>query len=389
MELRRLPLSKVKEGTRILMRIDSNVPLRNRQVDPASDWRLEQTLQDIEAYLKKGAVVILMGHLGRPKGLTRLSLSLRPVARWYEGKLGKDVLFIRDIVSKKSITKVQSLKPGSVVMLENLRFYPNETFNCIWFSKRLARFADLYVNNAFGVCHRRHASVKNITRFIPSYAGSILTNEIKNLSKKYTSPFVFVLGGIKLKTKMPTLLKLGSQADEILLGGGVAIAAASIIRGKIFSIKGKKISKKERSLAKHAIHRFREKLLLPIDFIVKRAGKPKVVTMMNIEQNDNIIDIGPASIKLYGGSLKKAKSVVFNGAMGSLEESALKGTEAIAKALTHGSKKQSIVGGGDTVGFLQKEKLLKHFTFVSTGGGAMLAFLAGQKMPGLQVLKKK
>ncbi|MBT3230171.1 phosphoglycerate kinase [Candidatus Uhrbacteria bacterium] len=389
MELKTLPLSQVKRGTRILMRVDCNVPIKSRQVDVESDWRLEQTLEDINAYLQKGAIVILMGHLGRPRGLTKLSLSLRPVARWYEIKLGKKVLFIKDVVSKKSVQKVAGLEPGSVVMLENLRFYPNETFNCIWFSKRLARFADIYVNDAFGVSHRRHASVKNVTRFLPSYAGSILVNETKELSKKRVSPFVFVLGGIKLKTKMPTLLMLGREADEILLGGGVAVAVVSALMNKVFQINGKNISRRELSLARQAIKKFKTKLVSPIDFICSRNGKLQTVLTLNLEKEDEILDIGPSSIKLYSASLKRAKSVVFNGAMGSLDSGAMSGTEAIAKALSISVSQQAIVGGGDTVGFLQKKKLLKHFKFVSTGGGAMLAFLAGKKLPGLKVLKKK
>lgn len=370
------------------MRIDCNVPLKNRKVDPGSDWRLEQTLDDIENYRSKGAIVILAGHLGRPGGVTKLSLSLRSVARWYEERLNQKVLFIKDITSRKNIKKVKALNPGSLVMLENLRFYPNETFNCIWFAKRLAKYANVYVNNAFGVCHRRHASIKQITRFLPSYAGSILVNEIQNLTKKHPSPFILVLGGIKLKTKMPILSKLGKEADEILLGGGVAVAVTSIEQSSVFQIKGKDIARSERSLARHAIKQFGEKLVLPIDYICRRNGKLQTVLATSLRRYDQIIDIGPATSKLHGTSLNKAKSVVFNGAMGSLEDGARKGTETIAKALPIKSRKQSIVGGGDTVGFLQKQKLLKHFEFVSTGGGAMLAFLAGQKLPGLKALKK-
>jgi len=389
MKLNTLPLNKVKKGTRIFMRIDCNVPIKNRSVEDGSAWRLEQTLDDIRSFQSKGAIVILAGHLGRPGGVTKLSLSLNPIARWYEKELGKKIIFIKDVTSRKSIKKVKELDPGSIVMLENLRFYPNETFNCIWFSRRLSRYADVYVNNAFGVCHRRHASVKNITRFLPSYAGSILVNEVEHLSKTRSHPFVFVLGGIKLKTKMPTLLKLGKSANEILLGGGVAIAATGIKQKKILQIKGKNIRRSERSLAKRAIRLFGKKLILPIDYIVERSGKQQTALSTNIESTDRIIDIGPGTIKLYSASLKKAQSVVFNGAMGSLKIGAESGTKAIAQALPTRKKNYSIVGGGDTVGFLQKQKLLNHFKFVSTGGGAMLAFLAGQKLPGLKVLKKK
>lgn len=386
MELRILRTQDVKKGTRVFMRVDCNVPLKGRKVVSNSAWRLEQTLDDIKTCLHKGAIVIVAGHLGRPDGVTKLSLSLRPIARWYEEQLGLKAVFIKDVTSKASVAQVRELPAGTLVVLENLRFYPNEEHNCLWFAKRLSRYADIYVNNAFGVCHRKHASVKAITRFLPSFAGSVVAQEVQRLSAHRKQPFVFVLGGVKLETKMPTLMRLGKEAEHILLGGGVAIALTSFDQKRLLSIGDKVLSRSDRALAKKARALFKEKIVAPLDYVGRRDDRLQVLLAQDVLESDALMDIGPKTIALYRKILREAESVVFNGAMGSLELSAQEGTVAIAKALC--AKQMSLVGGGDTVGFLQSKKLLKSFSFVSTGGGAMLAYLAGEKLPGLEVLKK-
>lgn len=388
MELKTLPQSKIKKGMRIFLRIDCNVPISGRRVVEQSAWRLEQTLFDIKAYQKKGAVVILAGHLGRPDGQIKLSLSLKPIARWYEEKLGCKIDFEKDIISEKTASRINSLPAGSIIMLENLRFHKEEESNNFGFAKKLARLADVYINNALGVCHREHASVHAITKYLPSYAGSTLVDEVKNLGKPRAVPFVLVLGGVKLKTKMPVLLNLGKEADQILVGGGIALAIASVELGEVLQIAGLDIGRNERILARQVMKKFAHKLVLPMDYICIRDKKMQTIFASNIKRSDRIIDIGPSSIRLFQASVRSAKSIVYNGCLGSLDKGAKFGTESIAKALPIKNKKQSIVGGGDTVGFLQSKNLLNHFLFVSTGGGAMLAFMAGKKLPGLEVLKK-
>ncbi|MFH1611085.1 MAG: phosphoglycerate kinase [Patescibacteria group bacterium] len=389
MKLRALQLAKIKKGTRILMRVDCNVPVQNRHVEAQSAWRLEQTLSDIVAYQKRGAIIIIAGHLGRPDGEVKLSLSLKPIARWYEQKLNTRVELIKDPTSLSAVDKIKSLLPGSVVLLENLRFFPGEEANGSRFAKALSKLADVYVNNAFGVCHRKHASVYAITKYLPGYAGSILINESAKLGAKRNHPFVFILGGVKLETKMPTLLRLGKEADTILVGGGVAIAMSATQQKKVLQIKNQNFSRSELSLAKLAIKKFKKKLILPVDFVCVRDRKTQNILSGHVVTTDQILDVGSATIKLFASSMKSAKTIVFNGAMGSLQSGAQAGTADIAKALPITNQKQAIVGGGDTVGFLQGKELLNHFSFVSTGGGAMLAFLAGEKLPGLEALKIK
>lgn len=388
MDLRNLPISKIKKGTKILLRVDCNVPITGRAVKDASAWRLEQTLKDIKAYRNKGAIIIIAGHLGRPEGQIKLSLSLRPIARWYEKQLNSKVIFVKDYLSDDGINKINNLADGSLVMLENLRFQKEEEANNFGFAKKLSKLADIYVNNAFGVCHREHASVCAITKYLPSHAGSTVIDEMKNLSKPRAVPFALVLGGIKLQTKMPILLNLGREADQILVGGGVALAIASVEQGEVLQIAGVDISRNERMLARQIMKKFAHKLVLPIDYIGIRDKKMQTIFAPNIKRSDRLIDIGPSSIRLFQASVRGAKSIVYNGCLGSLDKGAESGTESIAKALSINNKKQSIVGGGDTVGFLQEKNLLSRFSFVSTGGGAMLAFLAGKKLPGLEVLKK-
>lgn len=385
MKLRTIQTSKIKKGTRVLVRIDCDVPVKNRIVDDASAWRLEQTLCDIVELRKRGAVVILLGHLGRPQGQVKLSLSLKPIARWYEKQLGVKVEFMKDPACDCALDKIISLAPGSVVMIENLRFWKGEESNSVKFAKQLAQFGDLYINNAFGVSHRKHASVHVITKLLPRYAGTVIANEVEQLSVVKKHPFVFALGGVKLETKIPTLMKLGKDADTILVGGALAIAMTSIEQKNVLQVSGNKISRKDLSLARQALKKYKKKIILPVDYICIRDGKVKTILSSAVEVSDNIIDIGPSTIKLFASSIKGAESVIFNGAMGSLEKYSQDGTIAIACATNR--KQQSIVGGGDTVGFLQSKKLLNHFGFVSTGGGAMLAFLAGERMPGIEALK--
>jgi len=376
MGLNILQKSKIKKGMRIFLRVDCNVPLSGRKVKEESAWRLEQTLQDIREYQKRGAIVVLAGHLGRPDGQTKLTL-------------GCELSFEKNILSDKAVSRIKDLRAGSIIMLENLRFYKEEENDNYGFAKKLSRLADIYVNNAFGVCHREHASIHAITKYLPSYAGSVVIEEVENLSRPRAFPFVLVLGGIKLNTKMPILLKLGKEADEILVGGGVALAISSVEQGEVLQISGVDISRNERMLARQVMKKFADKLVSPIDYIAIRDAKVQTILASNLKRSDQLIDIGPSTQRLFKASVKNAKSIVYNGCLGSLVTGAESGTQSIAQALPIKNKIQSIVGGGDTVGFLQSKNLLSHFSFVSTGGGAMLAYLAGKKLPGLEVLEKK
>jgi len=377
---------------RVLMRVDTNVPVKNGRVVDGDRGRLARILPEIEAFAKKGARVIILSHRGRPGGKYVEILSNQPIAKRAGQYLKGRVSFFEASHGKKVEARIENMGPGEVLWLENVRFDSREEKNSAALGKAYAALADVYVNNAFGVSHRKHASVHAVTNYIPSYAGALILEELKELSKSPKHPFVLVMGGIKLETKLPVLKKLAPQADVVLLGGGIALAFAAAVLGIKLQPVGRSLSYSDIVLANAFFKTCADKIHLPVDVKIGTSltsGFVKNRLLEECQGGEQVFDIGKETIRQYRALLQGAKTVVWNGSMGVLEHSGgVKGTRAIAKSITSLRTARTILGGGDTVSFVERSGHVNGFTFVSTGGGAMLEFLAGKKLPGLEVLKK-
>lgn len=369
MKLRSYSLREIRSGMNVLVRIDGNVPLKNGRIVRDGDRRLRVLIPELRALVKKGAEVTLMTHIGRPSGKVDPELSVKPVEQYM----------------KKNVSKTIQVK-------ENLRFSAGEEKDASPFAKQLASGFDLYINDAFGVCHRKHASVHAIGKYIDARAGRRLVEEVKQLSKAYRHPSVLVLGGIKLETKIPVIEHLSSRVDHILTAGGIAVAMTGVITGKKLYAGGYEISDTEKRMAKKVLSQYGDQIHVPLDYLFSRAKDFRQLAkkhMQDVRSGDRLFDIGPETIKEYESVLRSAKTVVWNGPMGFIERvPSSRGTQQIAEAIVANRWSRKIVGGGDTVAYLDKKDLAKQFSFVSTGGGAMLAFLGGKPMPGLEILRK-
>jgi 3-phosphoglycerate kinase len=317
--------------------------------------------------------VVLLTHWGEPHGKSDEAWSTARLVPLLEKRLKKSVTFIRAVYGEPVRTALASAKPGSVFLLENVRFWRAEEKDDDAFAKAIAAPFSFFVNNAFGVSHRAHASIHAITRHLPSFAGEGVVSEIKRLAKPIHAPFVCVIGGAKIETKVALIERLGAYADSILLGGGVAIAVQLAKGDDVPGASGSFRRKEVLGAARRVLHHFEGKILLPTDVV----AKPK---------EDRVLDIGPETQTRYLRAIAEAKTVLWNGPLGIIEEEEGQGgTRKLAKALAK-TKAQVFLGGGDTVTFLEKEKLLLPVWNISTGGGAMLAILAGERMPGLEPL---
>jgi phosphoglycerate kinase len=375
------------KNKKVLLRVDFNVPLEKGKIK--DDYRIISALPTINHLTAAGAKVIIMAHLGDPGAKIVPELSLKPVAKRLAQILKKPVNFVTETVGYRADEEIAKMVSGDIVFLENLRFNDGELKDDFKFAKRLAGNADIYVNEAFSVCHRKQASVSAIRKILPTYFGLQLVNEVKNLNKilKPVKPLVVIMGGAKISTKAPIISKIYDSADKVLLGGGLAnnffkhlklevgkslVDADSEVYVKKF-FKGKKIA---------------EKIILPIDVVVcGRDKKPKIKKITEVLKSDAIFDIGPETISLFSSYIKKAQTIVWNGPLGKFEEASYKhGTisTAIAVAARSTGKAYGLVGGGETVEALKQTKMESYVDFVSTAGGAMLAYLGGDKMPGLK-----
>ena len=382
-------IEKVKslKNKKVLIRVDFNVPIENGKVK--DDYRIVSALPTLNHLISAGAKVVIMAHLGDPGGKPVPELSLKPVAKRLSQLIKKPVHFVTETVGYKADEEVKKMMAGDIVFLENLRFNEGESKDDYKFAKRLAAYGDVYVNEAFSVCHRKQASISAIRKILPSYFGLQLVNEVKNLDKilKPVQPLVVIMGGAKISTKAPIISKIYDSASQVLLGGGLAnnffkhlklevgkslVDSDSEVYVKKF-FKGKKIA---------------EKIILPIDVVVcQRNKKAKVKRIDAVLRSDSIFDIGPETIALYSSYIKTAQTIVWNGPLGKFEEAPYKhGTLAIATAVAARStgKAFGLVGGGETVEALKQTKMEAYVDFVSTAGGAMLAYLGGDKMPGLK-----
>ena len=379
-------------GKKVLVRVDFNVPL-NDKGEITDDTRITASLPTIKYLLEQKAAVILMAHLGRPKGQVKPELSLAPVAKHLGKLLGKKILFAPDCIGEAAQAAASKLKAGHILLLENLRFHKEEEKNDMEFAEKLASLADLYVNDGFGVSHRAHASVEGVTHFLPAAAGFLLEKEIQYVGQAVTNPlhpFVAIIGGAKVSDKIGVISNLLDKVDTLLIGGGMAntfLAAQGHKMGKSL------VEEDKLELAKELLTKAKKnkvKMLLPTDLVMAAAFAPDAehVTegIKHLNQEYMALDIGAETSKAYAEALKDAKMIVWNGPMGVFEmDTFCKGTEAVAKAVAK-SRAVSIVGGGDSVAAIEKLGLAKRITHISTGGGASLEYLEGKVLPGVAAL---
>lgn len=388
-------------GKRVLLRADLNIPLKTDKTGNAKitdEFKIIAALPTIRYLLRYKCKIIIVTHLGRPTGSEKLEVrsnkqinfqySVKPVATRLSKILGVKVKFIDDCVGFKVGTEVNKLKNGEILMLENLRYYSEEKNNDLVFAKNLSKLADLYINDAFAVCHRKHASVAAIKKYLPAYAGLLLEKEIASLNKviKPKQPLILALGGAKLETKMPLINKIGKKANRILIGGALA---NSVLAARGIEIGQSLADKQSIAIAKKIKNQ--KNIILPIDVVVKdvnkKKGVVKVKNALKVEKNDKILDIGPETVRLFAGFFRKARTIIWNGPMGSFEEKDFKyGTLNVARAIAIRSRGSAFgaAGGGETIAALKLTGMMDDMDWVSTGGGAMLAYLGGEKMPGLQ-----
>lgn len=379
-------------GKKVLVRVDFNVPFDDKG-NISDDTRIRASLETIKYLLEQKAAVILMAHLGRPKGQVNPKYSLAPVAKHLGKLLSKKILFAADCVGPEAKAAAKKLKAGHVLLLENLRFHKEEEKNDMEFAEQLASLADLYVNDGFGVSHRAHASVEGVTHFLPAAAGFLLEKEIEYVGRAVTEPlhpFAAIIGGAKVSDKIGVINNLLDKVDTLLIGGGMAntfLAAQGCAMGKSL-VEEDKIELAKELLAKAKKNKVN--LLLPTDLVMAEAfaADAKHVTedIKHLNQEYMALDIGAETAKAYAAALADAKMIVWNGPMGVFEMDAFcKGTEAVAKAVAR-SRAVSIVGGGDSVAAIEKLGLAKRISHISTGGGASLEYLEGKVLPGVAAL---
>ncbi|HMM19462.1 MAG TPA: phosphoglycerate kinase [Selenomonadales bacterium] len=381
-------------GKKVLVRVDYNVPMENGAI--TDDTRIRATIPTLRHLLANGAAVILASHLGRPKGAPVPEFSLAPAAKRLAELLGQEVAFASDCVGPVPEAMARDLKPGQVLLLENLRFHKEEEKNGPDFARSLAALADVLVNDAFGVSHRAHASVEGVTRYLPAVAGLLMEKEIDFLSRAVTSPahpYVAIIGGAKVSDKIGVISNLLTKVDTLIIGGGMAntfIAAQGYATGKSL-VEEDKLELAKSLLADAKARGVR--LLLPGDVVVADRfaadAAAKVVSIDAIPEGWMALDIGPASSQTFAQALADAKLIVWNGPMGVFEMDAFaQGTEAVAKAVA-ASAATSIVGGGDSVAAIEKMGVQSKISHISTGGGASLEFLEGKVLPGIAAIRDK
>ncbi len=405
-------------GKRVFVRVDYNVPMeeKNGQMVINDVTRVKETLPTLERLIEKGARIILASHLGRPKGRREPSLSLRPVAACLAELIHRPVAFVDDCIGPKAEKTAEALQPGDILLLENVRFYAEEEANDLAFAGKLARLAEVYVNDAFGAAHRAHASTEGVARVVAKRGGQcvsglLMVRELKFLGEELENPerpFVVILGGAKVSDKIKVIDRLLEKADTILIGGAMTYTFRLALGRKV----GKSLVEPDRvDVASAALEKAktrRVEFLLPGDNIVatpvdtgklNQKGKP-VIEYQNPRVNDSLdipeteegMDIGPRTIALYRDIIPRAQTILWNGPMGVFEDKPFsQGTMAVARAVAAATQKgaKSIIGGGDTVKALNLAGLADQVTFVSTGGGASLEFLEGKELPGVAALSDR
>jgi len=383
------------KGKRVFIRVDFNVPLENGNV--ADDTRIRATLGTLTLAMQSGARVVAASHLGRPKGKPDAKYGLAPVAARLKELLGKPVIFSSDCIGQEAESRSRALKDGDLLLLENLRFHAEEEKNDEQFSLQLAKLCDgLFVNDAFGAAHRAHASVVGITKFVKrAAAGLLMERELSYLGKAITNPerpFLAILGGAKVSDKIEVIENLMKIANAMLIGGAMAY---TFFRAKKFTTGKSLVEEDKVELALTLLGEARERgfrIILPVDHVLARSPEGSETQISNVEGTPADwmgLDIGPRTIELFGREIAAAKTIVWNGPLGMFEKPAFaNGTLSIARALADATQRgaTSIVGGGDSVAAVEQAGVAEKISHISTGGGASLEFLAGEKLPGVEAL---
>ena len=383
-------------GKKVLVRCDFNVPLDKETGEITDNRRIRAAIPTIEYLINHNAKVILCSHLGRPKGEFNLKYSLKPVAEELSKLLGKEVKLAKDVIGEDAEKLTSEIKEGEVVLLENVRFHKEEEENDPEFAKKLASFAEIYVNDAFGTAHRAHASTAGVADYLPAVSGFLIEKELEFLGNALDNPerpFVAILGGAKVSDKIGVIENLLDKVDTLIIGGGMAY---TFYKAQGHSI-GTSICEEDKiDLANDILNKAKEKnveILLPIDNHVSaeysNEAEDKYIDSVEIPEGFMGLDIGPKTIELFKNAIKNAKTVVWNGPLGVTEFSKFEeGTKAIAEALAE-TEAVTVIGGGDSAAAVEKFGLADKMTHISTGGGASLEFLEGKVLPGIACLNNK
>jgi phosphoglycerate kinase len=384
-------------GEKVLVRCDFNVPM-DKEGNVTDDTRIRAALPTIEYLLDQQAAVILMSHLGRPKGEPNPKYSLAPVAKRISELIKRPVIFADDdlVTGEKAVKEAGLLKSGEVLLLQNLRYRKEEEKNDPSFSKELSQLGTVYVNDAFGTAHRAHCSTTGLADYLPAAMGFLIEKEVRFLGKAIENPekpFVAILGGAKVSDKIGVIENLLDKVDTLLIGGGMAY---TFLKAKGYEIGNSLLESDKLELAESLMRKAADKnveLILPVDTIsaseVSENAEYHTVPIDKIPEDGYGVDIGPETIKLFEKSIKKAKTVVWNGPMGVFEMEAFsKGTYALARALSE-SDATTVIGGGDSAAAVEKMGFADKMTHISTGGGASLEFLEGKSLPGIEAIPEK
>ncbi|MCC7165803.1 MAG: phosphoglycerate kinase [Anaerolineae bacterium] len=381
------------QGKRVLVRVDFNVPQDKKDGHITDDRRIRESLPTLQYLLDHGASLVLMSHLGRPKNKEE-KYSLKPVAARLQELLGRPVQMADDVIGDAVLRQAQALKPGEVLLLENVRFYPEEEKNDPAFARELSRLGDLYVNDAFGSAHRAHASTRGVADYLPAVAGFLMEEELNYLDGALNNPkhpYIAILGGAKIGDKIGVIKNLLPKVDKILIGGGMANTFAKAAGYPV----GDSLAEDDKlDVARELMDAGKGKLVFPVDWTIADRfaadAESRMVDVQSVPDGWRILDVGPESIKLFETYLKDAKTVVWNGPMGVFEfPKFATGTLAIAKYLAQLPDAITVIGGGDSASAVEMAGVADKMSHVSTGGGASLEFMEGRPLPGIQALQDK
>jgi phosphoglycerate kinase len=380
-------------GKKVILRVDYNVPLdENRNI--TNDNRIQESLPSINYLQQHGAKIIILSHLGRPKGKINPAFSLQPVAKYLQKLLPQKVYFAPDCIGCEAQKIVSSMQPGEVLLLENTRFYPNDEKNDTKFAKKLSSLGEVFVNDAFGAAHRDHASLSTIATFLPAVSGLLMETELSRLGKALSSPrhpFVAIIGGAKVADKIGVIESLLQKVDKLLIGGGMAY---TFLAAEGYHIQNSIVDESKLNWVYNLMQTpLAQKIILPIDLVAAEEMAPgavhKVVAIDAIPKGWQGLDIGPETSQVFTDIIKDAKTIIWNGPLGVFEiEEFAAGTLAIANAIAEADA-YSVVGGGDSVAALYKAGVQDKIDHISTGGGASLKFLEGKKLPAVVALDDK
>jgi phosphoglycerate kinase len=383
----------ILKGKKVLLRVDLNVPIKNGAITESS--RIEKIIPTIKLLIEKEAKIIILSHIGRPKGKVVSEMSLEPISKKLADLLNKEVLFNKNIINENTLSEINKISNGSIMMLENIRFNEGEESNDSKFSKKISSLGDIYINDAFSCSHRAHASIEGITKYIPSYFGIQIAEEINALKKitaEIKKPVSLIIGGTKISTKIKIINNLIKKFDHIIIVGGMANTMLKHTGSKV----GKSIYERDCGvLIKEILENSKKyncKITYPVDVVVSKnlenVGKNKEIK--EIEEDDMILDIGPKTISSIKTIINNSNTILWNGPAGYFENPNFQnGTKKILEIISQKTANDnifSVAGGGETVAAINKFKKIDSFTFVSTAGGAFLEFLEGKTLPGIKAI---